>query len=59
MGTIKKQFQNDTSIVASGWFTYNEDSNAIMAVTGDVIQMKSSIFSLRKATISWVQTNGS
>ena len=36
---MSEQFQNDTSIVISVWFTYNEDSNAIIATTGDAIQI--------------------
>ena len=40
-------------------FTYNEDKNVIMTVTGSASQMRGSGYLPRQAAVSWVQTNGS
>ena len=40
-------------------FTYNEDKNVIMTVTGSASQMRGSGYLPRQAAVSWVQTNRS
>ena len=40
-------------------FTYIDDSNVIVRVTGSASQMRGSEYFSRQATIFWVQTNGS
>ena len=40
-------------------FTYNEESNVIMTVTGSTSQMRGSEYLARQAAVSRIQTDGS
>ena len=40
-------------------FTYNEDKNVIITVTGSASQIRVSKYLPRQAAVSWVQTNRS